>query len=69
MFRFGVTHHKSLLNAKVVMNDFGQGSQAVGGAGGIAVSIKTDMVTIRIHSSLHIGPNFSSSIQGFNKAV
>merc|ERR1712002_1126557 len=27
--------HESLLNSKVIMDDFGQGGQAVGGAGGI----------------------------------
>lgn len=43
--RFTVTYHESLLNAKVIMDDFGQGSQAVGGAGGIAIKIKTDMTT------------------------
>lgn len=43
--RFTVTHHESLLNAKVVMDDFGQGGQAVGGAGGIAINTSTDTVT------------------------
>lgn len=34
-------YHESLLNAKVIVDDFGQGSQAVGGAGGITVNRKT----------------------------
>lgn len=40
--QFTVTHHESLLNAKVIMDDFSQGGQAVGGAGGIAINRKTD---------------------------
>lgn len=42
-------YHKSLLNAKVIMDDFGQGSQAVGGAGGITVNRKRDtLLTSRL---------------------
>lgn len=42
-FIFNVTHHESLLNAKVIMDDFGQRGQAVGGAGGVATSRTTDI--------------------------
>lgn len=45
MLKFTVVYHESLLNAIVIMDDFGQGSQAVGGAGGIANNTKTDTVT------------------------
>lgn len=41
-----VTYHESLLNAKVIVDDFGQGGQAVGGAGGIAINRKIDTVTM-----------------------
>lgn len=44
-----LAYHECLLNAIVVVDDFGQGSQAVGGAGGIANHAKTDMITT--HSS------------------
>lgn len=42
--RFTLTHHESLLNAKVIMDDFGQRGQAVGGAGGITMNSQTDKV-------------------------
>ena len=41
-----MSYHKSLFNAKVIMDDFGQGGQAVGGAGGITINRKIDKVTI-----------------------
>ena len=31
-----MTHHEALLNAVFVVDDFGDGGQAIGGAGGIA---------------------------------
>lgn len=36
--RFTETYHESLLDSKVIMDDFGQRSQAVGGAGGITIN-------------------------------
>lgn len=50
-----LTYHECLLNAIVVMDDFGQGGQAVGGAGSIANNAKTNMVTTHSSrfSSLH----------------
>lgn len=33
-------YHESLLNAEVVVDDLGQGGQAVGGAGGVAAGRK-----------------------------
>lgn len=36
--RFSGTDHEGLLNAKVIVNDFSQGGQAVSGAGGIAIN-------------------------------
>lgn len=35
-----IIYHKGFLNAKAIMNDFSQGGQAVGGAGGVAVKRK-----------------------------
>lgn len=33
-------YHESLLNTKVIMDDFGQGGQAVGGTGGVTINWK-----------------------------
>lgn len=41
---FTLTYHESLLDAKVIMDDFGQGGQAVGGAGGITGNARTNTV-------------------------
>lgn len=38
------TYHETLLDAKVVVDDFGQGGQAVGGAGGVAVETRANTV-------------------------
>lgn len=43
-----ITDHKSLLNPKVIMDDFSQGGQAVGGAGGIARYRKDDIITTKL---------------------
>lgn len=37
-------YHKCLLNSKVVVDDFSQGGQAVGGAGGITTDRRTDIL-------------------------
>ena len=37
-----VTHHEALLNAVLVIDDFGDGRQAIGGAGGIAVTTEME---------------------------
>lgn len=39
-------YHESLLNAKVVMDDFGQRSQAVGGTGGVTERKKENMLSL-----------------------
>ena len=40
-----VTHHEALLNAVLVIDDFGDGRQAIGGAGGIAVTTEMEMLS------------------------
>lgn len=52
VFRLTATYHESLLNAKVIMDDFGQGGQAVGGAGGIAINRNTNSLTTRLLDSV-----------------
>ena len=42
--------HESLHDAKVVMDDLGQGGQAVGGAGGIADSLHGVVILIMVHT-------------------
>lgn len=49
-------YHESLLNAKVIMDDFGQGGQAVGGAGGIAIKTKRHGYDSQIPAGVVISP-------------
>ena len=42
--------HESLHDAKVVMDDFCQGSQAVGGAGGIADNLQGVVILLMVHA-------------------
>lgn len=49
---FTRTYHETLLDAKVIMDDFGQGGQAVGGAGGVAADTRANMGFTRL-SNLH----------------
>ena len=38
-----MTHHEALLNAVLVVDDFGDGGQAIGGAGGIAKEMEREI--------------------------
>ena len=42
--------HESLHDAKVVMNDLGQGGQAVDGAGGIADNLHGVVILVMVHT-------------------
>ena len=42
--------YESLLDAKVVMDDLGQGGQAVGGAGGIADNLHGVVILVMVHT-------------------
>lgn len=51
---FTLTYHETLLDAKIIMDDFGQGGQAVGGAGGVAADARANMVFTRLQvKNLH----------------
>ena len=47
--------HESLHNAKVAMNDLGQGEQAVGGAGGIADNFHGVVILVMVHTNYKHG--------------
>ena len=42
--------HESLHDAKVVMDDYCQGGQAVGGAGGIADNLEEVVILLMVHA-------------------
>ena len=42
--------HEPLHDAKVVMDDLGQGGQAVGGAGGIADNLHGVVILVMVHT-------------------
>ena len=43
-------YHESLYDAKVVMDDLGQGGQAVGGAGGIVDNLHGVVILVMVHT-------------------
>lgn len=45
---FTPTYHESLLDAEVIVDDFGQGGQAVGGAGGVTAEARANIGFTRL---------------------